>query len=188
MSGNWHITKNGEPGRCKAETGNCPLGGEHFDNPEDARDAFESDMRDKQFISIMTKSLNDDVAFQRGQFFNEANEANYTLIDTETGTVFSTNAVVMEEPEGDDHFHDHAGDYVDMDAEFNVQPLHSATSLEGYTRPVIVERDTELVVGINPKHIYAVNHSKEIIDFDEILESHSAAEECAETQGFRLWS
>lgn len=40
----YHITKKGEPGKCTAQPGNCPLGGEgeHYDSPEAARDAFEA--------------------------------------------------------------------------------------------------------------------------------------------------
>ena len=43
MSDKFHVNGKGEPGKCSAQHGGCPFGGEsdHHSNPEDARKAFE---------------------------------------------------------------------------------------------------------------------------------------------------
>lgn len=40
----YHITEKGNPGRCTAKPGNCPIGdeGEHFEDPTAAREAYEA--------------------------------------------------------------------------------------------------------------------------------------------------
>lgn len=38
----YHVKDNGEPGRCEAAEGNCPLGGEHFSSEEEARVYYET--------------------------------------------------------------------------------------------------------------------------------------------------
>lgn len=95
MAQKWHITKKGEPDICKAEKA-CRLGGEHFATEDDAREAYESDMKDIQFQTLKNRTED----FERKEFFDADRIDNYTLIDTTTGSVFSGNSVVMEEPEG----------------------------------------------------------------------------------------
>jgi hypothetical protein len=43
MSDKFHVNAKGEPGKCSAQNGGCPFGGEsdHHSSPEDARKAFE---------------------------------------------------------------------------------------------------------------------------------------------------
>jgi hypothetical protein len=43
MSDKFHVNSKGEPGKCSAQHGGCPFGGEsdHHSSPEDARKAFE---------------------------------------------------------------------------------------------------------------------------------------------------
>ena len=40
---NFHISEDGNPRVCKAQSGNCPIGGDeqHFTSPEAARNAYE---------------------------------------------------------------------------------------------------------------------------------------------------
>jgi len=40
----WHITKKGEVALCSAQSGNCPLGGNHYETEFEAKRAFEFEM------------------------------------------------------------------------------------------------------------------------------------------------
>jgi len=197
---NWHITKKGDVGVCSAEEGNCPLGGEHFPTEATAREAFETDMKDLETNSPqLHKAVFEDnknnfdhemLAYRRREFFNEDNLKNYTLIDVESGTVFSTEVQIVEEPKGLGFtglpFYD-APTHYSFGEEERAQFLATAKDISMYERPVMIEYETGLVVEINPENIYAIDHSNDIIDFDEILEDSSAAEDTAKSIGFKVW-
>jgi hypothetical protein len=50
-----------------------------------------------------------------------------------------------------------------------------------------VEVETGLIVTANADNIYAIDTANEIVDFEEILDDRSIAEEAAENQGFKIW-
>lgn len=52
MSNKYHISDNGEPSKCNAQPGNCPLGGEHFTSKQDAEAHFEKLQKNQEFSSI----------------------------------------------------------------------------------------------------------------------------------------
>lgn len=55
----YHISSRGEAAPCKAEPGNCPLGGnsEHYDTPEAANAAQEQRMADQVFAPVEPKKM-----------------------------------------------------------------------------------------------------------------------------------
>ena len=183
----FHIREDGEPGLCRAEKGNCPLGGEHFSTPDAAREAYESDMADLAVLEGKNKKFNRSLSPEQKKFFTPGNEGNYTLIDTTTGAVFGANSVVIENPYNDD-IYEYPMDFIE-DGGYNAVPLSRVPDIEAYRDPLIIEPDTGLVVGVvkDYPHLYAIDTSKEIVDFDEILESDRAAAEAAQAQGFLLW-
>lgn len=120
--------------------------------------------------------------YQRNEFFTRKDQlSNYTLIDPETGSVFSTNSVVMEEPNSED-FYEFPENFTD---DYDSKPIEEVRDLREYKNPIIMERDTEIVVSAH--NVHAVNHGKEVIDFDEILESDREAANTAYSNGFPLW-
>lgn len=70
----FHVNDSGEPGKCSAEKGGCPFGGDaqHYASPEDARTAFELSMAGKQIPSSSKKSANRD-SYAYDDVFNKEN-------------------------------------------------------------------------------------------------------------------
>lgn len=66
----YHIKDNGETGRCEASVGKCKYGENtpHFNSPEEARFAFESSMKDKNFAKLSNANLPLSTLFSMDEF------------------------------------------------------------------------------------------------------------------------
>lgn len=55
----WHIGKDGEPHKCNAKNGRCPLGGQHYSSEEEAYAASESNTgRGREELSLSKQNTN----------------------------------------------------------------------------------------------------------------------------------
>jgi len=61
----YHVNYKGEPGVCKASR-NCPFGGpeDHFPTPEKAREAYELQMANTDYLSTVKKKINEATSVQ----------------------------------------------------------------------------------------------------------------------------
>lgn len=58
----YHTNSHGEPAPCNAKPGECPLGGDHYDSPEEAVQAFEERNSESLFApqaKLLTNNLDD---------------------------------------------------------------------------------------------------------------------------------
>lgn len=73
----YHISRKGDPAPCDAPHGDCPLGGEHFDTPSEARNFVESSNEGRLFSPISNRNLpsvDDDIEANRKLFEKEGSQ------------------------------------------------------------------------------------------------------------------
>jgi len=177
-----HVNNMGEPGHCSVgDNGTCPFGftkDEHFDTAQKAREWYA----DQQGGSFVDYDYSKSAAT-----INENNAQYFSIVDTETGSVFSANSYVIEMPELDDfereEFFDNPAAFIPDDA----QRIYEVGNLSSFVRPVIIEPDTGLSVSADSGSIFAVDSGDDRIDFDELLESGSYLREVADEYGLMVF-
>lgn len=72
----YHIKPNGDAGKCRVTTGECPFGeaGDHFRSPHDARRAFEA--KHSSFIELAQDATSE--SLHDGAFNSESHSLDYT--------------------------------------------------------------------------------------------------------------
>lgn len=163
----FHINDAGEAKACQARSDeSCQFGGSHYDSPEAARAGYEQ--------------IREQLEYSRGEFFKQEKKGRFTIIEKDTGYVLSDNLVVAESP--DEELDE--DDFLDMASSSGI-PIQKTGDLNSFSNPLVVELDTGAIA--STKSLYAIDSSKQILNYDEILESDGAAADAAEDLGFKLW-
>lgn len=92
----FHKNKRGEAAPCTAPPGQCPLGGDHFDTPEEVEAQLEHDMADDAHsgISKKNKGAQDNVEVYRHPQGKVATIKNGVLEVTKNGQVMKSSATI----------------------------------------------------------------------------------------------
>mgnify|MGYP000989614437 CR=1 FL=1 len=89
----YHMNSKGEAAPCTAEPGNCPLGGDHYDNKEDAQVGIEKSMSD-QLTPDLSKKRKDNVEVYRHPQGKVATIRNGVLTVTKDGKQVNSSATM----------------------------------------------------------------------------------------------
>lgn len=107
----YHVNKEGQTGKCGAQKGGCPFGGEsgqenHFSTEQEARDFYETKNQD-----ITLKSFNKDSITQKFFFENEIKKVGIEIPAGKKYIIYTLDCLREDDPDVFPDEDDYDGDY-----------------------------------------------------------------------------